>query len=116
MPTPEVFDETSLEILKFFVNVCNRRQEYNTSTPVTLNVSQLAKLLNIVHGKYVHFGNIEVRNVSALLWTLGEDGTGGWTAKTLLDDIIMDTRNIVDGAVSLEKLSDGVIKYFDDNH
>ena len=57
MPTPEVFDETSLEILKFFVNVCNRRQEYNTSTPVTLGVSQLAKLLNIVRGKYVHFGN-----------------------------------------------------------
>lgn len=57
MPSPEVFDETSLEILKFFVNVCNRRQEYNTSTPVTLNISQVAKLLNIVRGKYVHFGN-----------------------------------------------------------
>ena len=57
MPSPEVFDETSLEILKFFVNVCNRRQEYNTSTPVTLSISQVAKLLNIVHGKYVHFGN-----------------------------------------------------------
>ena len=57
MPSPEVFDETSLEILKFFVNVCNRRQEYNTSTPVTLSISQVAKLLNIVRGKYVHFGN-----------------------------------------------------------
>ncbi len=57
MPSPEVFDETSLEILKFFVNVCNRRQEYNTSTPVTLNITQVAKLLNIVRGKYVHFGN-----------------------------------------------------------
>ncbi|MBR5750680.1 MAG: SNF2 helicase associated domain-containing protein, partial [Bacilli bacterium] len=48
---------TSLEILKFFVNVCNRRQEYNTSTPVTLSITQVAKLLNIVRGKYVHFGN-----------------------------------------------------------
>lgn len=57
MPSPEVFDETSLEILKFFVNVCNRRQEYNTSTPVTLSISQVAKLLNIVRGKYVHFGS-----------------------------------------------------------
>ena len=57
MPSPEAFDETSLEILKFFVNVCNRRQEYNTSTPVTLSISQVAKLLNIVRGKYVHFGN-----------------------------------------------------------
>ena len=57
MPSPEVFDETSLEILKYFVNVCNRRQEYNTSTPVTLSISQVAKLLNIVRGKYVHFGN-----------------------------------------------------------
>lgn len=57
MPSPEVFDETSLEILKFFVNVCNRRQEYNTSTPVTLSITQVAKLLNIVRGKYVHFGN-----------------------------------------------------------
>lgn len=57
MPSPEVFDETSLEILKFFVNVCNRRQEYNTSTPVTLSISQVAKLLNTVRGKYVHFGN-----------------------------------------------------------
>ena len=57
MPSPEVFDETSLEILKFFVNVCNRRQEYNTSTPVTLSISQVAKLLNIVRGKYVHFVN-----------------------------------------------------------
>ena len=57
MPSPEAFDETSLEILKFFVNVCNRRQEYNTSTPVTLSISQVAKLLNIVRGKYVRFGN-----------------------------------------------------------
>ena len=57
MPSPEAFDETSLEVLKFFVNVCNRRQEYNTSTPVTLSISQVAKLLNIVRGKYVHFGN-----------------------------------------------------------
>ncbi|MBR6182753.1 MAG: hypothetical protein IKQ77_16290 [Prevotella sp.] len=86
------------------------RPETNPRRPNDHNIFYLSSQ----PGKYVHFGNIEVRNVSALLWTLGEDGTGGWTAKTLLDDIIIDTRNIVDGAVSLEKLSDGVIKYFDD--
>lgn len=65
-------------------------------------------------GTYVHFDNIEVHQVSALLWNLDENKQGRWSAVALLDDIVVDTRNITDGAVTLEKLSDGVLKHIDD--
>ena len=86
------------------------RPEINPHTPNDHNVFYLSAQ----PGRYVHFDNIEVHTVSVLLWTVDESGRGEWMAKTILDDIMADTRNIKDGAVSLEKLSDGVLKYIDD--
>lgn len=86
------------------------RPETNPRRPSDHNIFYLTSQ----PGTYVHFDNIEVRNVSALLWTLEENGSGIWTAKTLLDDIIIDTRNIQNGAVTLEKLADSTVKYFTD--
>lgn len=86
------------------------RPEINPHTPNDHNVFYLSAQ----PGKYVHFDNIEVRTLAVLLWTLDENGQGVWTARTLIDDIMVDTRNIKDGAVTLEKLADGVFKYIDD--
>ena len=65
-------------------------------------------------GKYIYFDNIEVRMVSVLLWTMEENGQGGWKAKPLLGDFIVDTSNIQDGAVTIEKTT-GIKEYIDEN-
>ena len=59
-------------------------------------------------GVYVHFGNIDVQYISALMWTVNTNHNGQWTAKAILKEVFVNTDNIADGAVSLEKTT-GII-------
>ena len=71
----------------------------NPHQPLDYNVCYLTS----TNGTYVHFGNIEVRHLSMLLWAPGAFNLRRWTAKSLLREVFVSTDNIQDGAVTIEK-------------
>lgn len=52
--TPESLDAVSLDIARFIVDANSMTTGYS---PLLLNVSQMAKLLSLLKGQYVYFGN-----------------------------------------------------------
>lgn len=71
----------------------------NPHEPRDYNVCYLTS----TNGTYVHFGNIEVRHLSVLLWAPDAFNLRRWTAKSLLREVFVSTDNIQDGAVTIEK-------------
>lgn len=52
--TPESLDSTSLEVARFFADANSLTTGYS---PFLLSISQMAKLLSMLKGQYVYFGN-----------------------------------------------------------
>lgn len=89
-----------------FAGVAN--PDTNPHQPFDYNVCYLTS----TNGTYVHFGNIEVRHLSMLLWAPDEYNLRRWTAKSLLGEVFVSTDNIADGAVTIEKTT-GITELID---
>ena len=65
-------------------------------------------------GRYVHFDDIEVKGCSVLMWNPVNDdpNRGMWTAKGIEGIFLVNTENLADGAVTLEKTT-GLTEYVD---
>ena len=65
-------------------------------------------------GRYVHFDNMEVKGCSVLMWNPANEGPdrGMWTAKAVGNFFLVNTENLADGAVTLEKTT-GLTDYVD---